>query len=63
MYQDAAELWSDDSLSGCFVALEKNQLIPAIDEDGDADIDKDDDRYVDGGPTDTGHWWSRWEQP
>ena len=42
MYQDAAELWSDDSLSGCFVALEKNQLIPAIDEDGHDDIDKDD---------------------
>ena len=46
MYQDAAELWSDDSLSGCFVALEKNQLIPVIDKDGDDDIDED-DHYVD----------------
>ena len=51
MYQDAAELWSDDSLSGCFVALEKNQLIHQIDDDdddefGDGHDDDDDDMKV-----------------
>ena len=50
MYQDAAELWSDDSLSGCFVALEKNQLIHPIDDDddyGDYDDEEGDDDFGD----------------
>ena len=47
MYQDAAELWSDDSLSGCFVPLEKNQLIHPID-------DADDDDFGDGDDGDDG---------
>ena len=46
MYQDAAQLWSDDSLSGCLVALEKEPTEKGDDDDGDGDHDGDGEREI-----------------
>ena len=35
MYQDAAQLWSDDSLRGCLVTLEKEPTEKGDDDDSD----------------------------